>query len=100
MLHRDNWRQGYATEMGGALLKFGFDELGLHRISARCDSENIASYKVMEKIGMRREGLFLEARPAHKRSIRQYGDELHYAILRDEYLRMECGINGTCFPNN
>ena len=83
-LHRDYWKQGYGTEMGRALLEFGFEELCLHRITAHCDSENNGSYGIMEKIGMRREGLFLEARPAHKLSNKKYGDELHYAILKDE----------------
>lgn len=84
-LHRDYWRQGYGTEMGKALLKFGFEELNLHRIVAHCDAENYGSYRVMEKIGMRREGLFFEGRPAHKLSDKKYGDELSYAILKDEW---------------
>lgn len=85
ILHRDYWKQGYGTEMGNAMLKFGFDELCLHRILAHCDAENIGSFRVMEKIGMRREGLFIEGRPAHKQSDKKYGDELSYAILRDEW---------------
>ena len=67
------------------LLDFGFGELNLHRILAHCDAENIASYKVMEKIGMRREGLFIEGRPAHKQSDNVLSDELSYAILKDEW---------------
>jgi len=85
ILHRDHWRQGNGTEMGKALLDFGFGELNLHRILAHCDAENIASYKVMEKIGMRREGLFIEGRPAHKQSDNVLSDELSYAILKDEW---------------
>ena len=85
IISRDHWNRGYCTELGRALLDFGFGELGLHRIVAVCDAENAASYRVMEKIGMRREGLFLEARPANKNSDKQYGDEYRYAILRDEY---------------
>jgi len=45
-------------------------------IGTRCDVENIGSYRVMEKLGMRREGLFIEGRPAHKFSGKKYGDEL------------------------
>ena len=71
--------------MGQILLRFGFDELNLHRIVAHCDAENYGSYRVMEKIGMRREGLFLEGRPANKLSDKKYGDELSYAILKDEW---------------
>ncbi len=85
ILHRDYWKQGYGTEIGKALLEFGFDELSLHRIFARCDAENYGSFRVMEKIGMRREGLFIEARPANKKSEMKYGDELYYAITKDEW---------------
>jgi RimJ/RimL family protein N-acetyltransferase len=85
VLHRDYWKRGYGTELGKALLKYGFEELNLHRITARCDVENYGSFRVMEKIGMRREGLFIEGRPAHKMSDRQYSDELYYAIVKDEW---------------
>ena len=87
MLHRDYWKQGYGTEVGKALLMFGFEELKLHRIIAHCDAENIGSYRIMEKIGMRREGLFIESRPPHKMSDKKYGDGLFYAILQDEVSR-------------
>jgi RimJ/RimL family protein N-acetyltransferase len=85
ILHRDHWRRGYGTEIGEALLRLAFEKLGLHRVIATCDADNAASYGVMEKIGMRREGLFLEARPASKGSAKPYGDELWYAILKDEW---------------
>ena len=85
LLHRDFWKQGFGPEIGRALLALGFDELHLHRIIARCDAENYGSYRVMEKIGMRREGLFLESRPANKLSDQAYGDELFYAILKEEW---------------
>ena len=85
LLHRDHWKQGYGTEVGRALLGFAFDDLGMHRAVATCDAGNIGSYQLMEKIGMRREGLFIEARPAHKLSNKIHGDELLYAILKDEW---------------
>ena len=85
ILHRDYWKQGFGTEMGKRILEFGFSELGLHRITAHCDAENYGSYRVMERIGMRREGCFLEARPANKYSDKKYGDEYSYAILKDEW---------------
>lgn len=50
--------QGYATEAARSMLKYGFEELRLHRIIATCQPENTPSYRVMEKIGMRREGFF------------------------------------------
>ena len=85
LLHRDFWRQGFGTEVGAALLAFGFDELNLRRIVARCDAENVGSYGVMEKIGMRREGLLIEKRPPNKLSERKFSDELIYAKLKDEH---------------
>jgi len=84
-LHHNYWNKGYGAEIGEALLEFAFGELNLHRITAHCDAENISSYKVMEKIGMRQDGLFIEARPPHKLSNRKYGDELSYAILQSEW---------------
>lgn len=85
IVHRDFWRQGYATEMGQAILKFGFETLGLRRIIAHCDTENEGSWRVMEKLGLRREGCFLQSRPAAKRSERPYSDDFSYAMLREEF---------------
>ena len=47
------WNQGYGTETGRALLAFGFNTLKVKSILATCDNENIASARIMEKIGMR-----------------------------------------------
>ncbi len=48
--------KGYATEAAQALINYGFAHWGIHRAIAHCNPENIASWKVLEKIGMRREG--------------------------------------------
>ena len=47
--------KGYATEMVGAALDLAFGALGLHRVTAGCFADNVASWRVMEKAGMRRE---------------------------------------------
>ncbi len=47
--------QGLATEAAARMLKLGFEGFNLHRIMARCDARNLASARVMERIGMRRE---------------------------------------------
>jgi [ribosomal protein S5]-alanine N-acetyltransferase len=52
--------QGLATEIGRGLLSYGFAHLGLHRIFARCRDANVASRRVMAKIGMREEGILRE----------------------------------------
>ena len=59
-IHPSYWGQGYATEAAHGLLAFGFGELRLHRIWADCDPANLASVRVLEKLGMRREGHLIE----------------------------------------
>ena len=59
-LHPDAQGQGFATEGARELLRLGFEEAGLHRITAGCDARNSASLRVMERIGMRREAEFVE----------------------------------------
>ena len=81
VLHRKHWGRGYATEASREVLRFGFETLGLHRIVARCDVQNSGSFRVMEKIGMRREGHFLKDALKHGR----WRDTFLYAILREEW---------------
>ncbi len=72
--------KGFASEAALRLLNYGFDNLSAHRIIATCQPENIASWKVMEKIQMRKEGCF-------KKCIFRRGkwiDELFYAILSND----------------
>jgi [ribosomal protein S5]-alanine N-acetyltransferase len=52
--------QGLATEIGRAMLRFGFDILGLHRVFAQCRVENLASRRIMAKLRMREEGVLRE----------------------------------------
>ena len=55
-IHSDYWKKGIATEVLARMIDYGFDELKLHRIQAGCAVENIATIKVLEKVGMLREG--------------------------------------------
>lgn len=83
VFHPDYKGQGYATEATQALLAFGFTTWNLHRICGRCDARNTASYKLMERLGMRREAHFI-----HNEIFKgEWGDELVYAILQDEWQR-------------
>lgn len=77
VLARAGWGHGYATEAAAVLLAFGLGEGGLHRISATCDPQNTASARVLEKIGMHREGLLHE----HFLVRGQYRDRLLYAAV-------------------
>jgi RimJ/RimL family protein N-acetyltransferase len=51
----DHAGRGFATAIGGAMLDLAFTDLGLHRVTAGCFADNVASWRVMEKLGMRRE---------------------------------------------
>jgi RimJ/RimL family protein N-acetyltransferase len=75
------WGHGYATEAARALVQFGFSELHLHRIWAWCIADNAASIRVLEKLGMRREG---RLREKHRFKDRWW-DTLLYAILDREW---------------
>ena len=83
ILNRQFHHRGYATEAGSALLRYGFETLGLHRIKAHCDTRNIPSYHVMERLGMRREGEYKKARFTRG----EWHDEFEYAILREEWTK-------------
>jgi RimJ/RimL family protein N-acetyltransferase len=85
IVHRDHWRHGVGTEMARALVDFGFADLALRRITARCDARNTASWRIMDRLGMRREGLFVEARRATRGATATFSDELAYALLSDEW---------------
>ncbi|HDR4594877.1 TPA: GNAT family N-acetyltransferase [Bacillus cereus] len=74
------YNKGYASEAAQATLKYGFKEMKLHRIIATCQPENTASYRLMDKIGMRREGYFRKCIPHEN----EWWDEYYYAILEEE----------------
>lgn len=76
------WNMGIMTEAAKAVVNFLFEKVGYDRISSGCDSRNIGSGRVMEKIGMKHEG-----------TLRRYcyqkdgtiGDKKLYAILKSEW---------------
>ncbi|HGA0513331.1 TPA: GNAT family N-acetyltransferase [Bacillus pacificus] len=74
------FNKGYASEAAQATLKYEFKEMKLHRIIATCQPENTPSYRVMEKIGMKREGYFKKCIPHGN----EWWDEYYYAILEEE----------------
>lgn len=53
IFHRNYWGCGYAAESAKALRDFAFSTLGLHRVTASCDTRNIRSTRVRERIGMK-----------------------------------------------
>lgn len=77
------WGRGFATEAARAVVDFGFEKLGLHRIQARHFTRNPSSGRVLQKLGMRLGGL-------HHQAVRKwdvYEDVALYAILVSEWGR-------------
>lgn len=78
------WKSGYCTEAAARVVQFAFDELELNRVFAAAMTRNPASYGVMEKIGMKYEGLMRN----HIRKGNAYEDLRYYGLLRsDKYLK-------------
>jgi RimJ/RimL family protein N-acetyltransferase len=55
-LHPAEWGRGHGTAIGRELLRVGFEQVGLHRISGTCDPRNLGSARILEKLGMTYEG--------------------------------------------
>ena len=76
-----HWGRGYATEASREMLRYGFEDLQLHRIFASHFSHNTASGRVLLKLGMRHEGCQRE----HLRKWNQFVDSELYGILQHEW---------------
>jgi len=78
-------RKGFAKEAMLGLLSFLFDEKKLHRVEEIVDVENIASIKLMESIGFRQEGHFIE----NIFFKGKWGSEFQYAMLHWEWNKIK-----------
>lgn len=81
VISKNYWGIGLTTEVTKEIIKFGFEEMDLVRIQARCDVENIGSSRVMEKAGMTfegiiRNGIFVKGK---------HRDLKMYSILKEEF---------------
>lgn len=85
VLHMDYWRQGFGSEIAAELLRFGFEDLKLHRITAACNTDNYGSYRVMERNGMRREAHFLKCQPGRACDAEEWYGKYLYAMLESEW---------------
>ncbi len=90
-LSRLYWNQGLMTEAVREILAFGFRRMELHRVQATCAVENVASARVLEKVGLRFEGT-LRGYMLKKGTL---FDQKMYAILRDEWLQSEAASSGS-----
>ena len=79
--HRTAWGHGYATEAARALLGWAFDTVDLNRVQAEADTRNIASARVLEKLGFVREGTLREDCVVNG----DVSDSWVYGLLRREW---------------
>ena len=81
VINRNYWNKGIMTEALKAVIEFGFENMQLNRIEARCDERDLASAKVMEKNGLKYEGTLRQKRFEKG----EFVSLKYYSILRDEY---------------
>lgn len=74
------WGKGLGTELAKTIIKFGFEQLNLHRIEAGVATENAKSINVLQKSGMKREGIRRKILPIRG----AWKDNYHYAILEGD----------------
>ena len=79
-IYKNFWNNGFGTEALKGMLRFGFDELKLHRIFAGCDIDNVASKKILEKSGMQFESRWRKDRIRNGK----WKDGLGFAILEED----------------
>lgn len=88
VFHPDAAGRGFATEAAEVMLRLGFEELGLHRIVGRLDGRNVASARLLERLGMRREAHFVQNEFVKG----EWTDEVVYAMLAEEWKAREATL--------
>ena len=78
-----HWGEGIMTEALCAVLRYGFEEMGLNRIQAIIDSENVKSIKLVERLGFKKEGVLRQN--SYFRG--QFRDEVCFSLLKKEWTR-------------
>jgi RimJ/RimL family protein N-acetyltransferase len=85
VLHPAFSGHGYATEAAHRLLHLAFDDLGLHRVTARVDADNQSSARLAARLGMRQEAHLVQ----NEWFKGHWSDELDFAVLEDEWRAMD-----------
>ena len=80
-LAKPHWGQGLMPEAARAVIAWGFERYDLHKVYAFADTRNRRSWRVMEKLGMTREGVLR----GHQKLRDEHIDDAYYGILRDEW---------------
>ncbi len=84
------WKQGFGTEIAAAALDAAFSHLKVHRVSAQCSPDNKGSIRVMQKIGMAREGLLRDVHYARGK----WWSTVIYGVLEHEYAKIKTVLKG------
>jgi len=94
----DFGKKGYATESCGRIMEFAFTELYARRITAMCNTKNEHSWKLLERLGMRREGHFIKNAyfKFDDNNNPLWNDSYAYAILAEEWILRKEQFNRDC----
>jgi RimJ/RimL family protein N-acetyltransferase len=82
MINRQYCQKGFGVEVLRGALELAFSNLNLHRVAVTCDTRNIAACKLLERVGMRQEGKFIEDQFLKN----EWVSTFYYALLRKEFL--------------
>ena len=83
-LHPDYWGNGYASEAAKLALKHVFDNQNAHKVVGFCNANNAKSANLMERVGMKRDGILREGKLWRN----EWCDEYVYSILEKDYLAL------------
>jgi ribosomal-protein-alanine N-acetyltransferase len=81
VLAKSSWNKGFMPEALSAIIAFGFEHYHLHRIEAHVARPNLASVRVLQKLGFQEEGLLRESLFENKR----FHDEKVFALLKSDF---------------
>ena len=81
VIAREYWGNGYATEITKSVIKWALSQENIYRVWATCDTENLASARVLEKAGMQREGI-LRRYIAHPNISNEPRDSYCYSVVK------------------
>ncbi|MCA0969720.1 GNAT family N-acetyltransferase [Halobacillus litoralis] len=81
IIHDKHWGKGYATQAVRLMLKHSFEKCELHRVAAVSDPDNVSSIRVLEKIGMKKEGILRKDLYVKGR----WRDSVVYGLLKEEW---------------
>jgi ribosomal-protein-alanine N-acetyltransferase len=79
------WKQGFGSEIAGAMIEAAFQHFKLHRVAGQCSPDNKGSIRVMQKLGMAREGLLRDIHYARGK----WWSTLIYGMLDQEYAKIK-----------